>query len=159
MAYEAQSTLETATPDEVEPTRNILDSSALRRLTQRSDRRGALQFAAHLACMLATALLVSLTAPYWFLLIPAMALHGVTIVTMFAPLHECVHRTAFASRSANEIVGWAQPSKPTDFRLRSRCRLRDRNPPLSRGVDRARVSVASRPWPPSPARGVLSRIR
>jgi fatty acid desaturase len=106
MAYEAQSTLETATPDEVEPTRNILDSSALRRLTQRSDRRGALQFAAHLACMLATALLVSLTAPYWFLLIPAMALHGVTIVTMFAPLHECVHRTAFASRSANEIVGW-----------------------------------------------------
>ena len=35
-----------------------------------------------------------------------MALHGVTIVTLFAPMHECVHRTAFASRAANEIVGW-----------------------------------------------------
>jgi fatty acid desaturase len=44
--------------------------------------------------------------PFWYLLIPAMALHGVTIVTLFAPMHECVHRTAFASRAANEIVGW-----------------------------------------------------
>src|SRR3954452_10657946 len=35
-----------------------------------------------------------------------MALHGATIVTLFAPMHECVHRTAFASRAANETVGW-----------------------------------------------------
>jgi fatty acid desaturase len=35
-----------------------------------------------------------------------MALHGVTIVTLFAPMHECVHRTAFASRRANVAVGW-----------------------------------------------------
>jgi len=38
--------------------------------------------------------------------LPAMALHGVTLVTMFAPMHECVHRTAFASRATNEVVGW-----------------------------------------------------
>jgi fatty acid desaturase len=47
-----------------------------------------------------------LARPHWYLLIPAMAVHGVTIVTMFAPLHECVHRTAFASQRANDIVGW-----------------------------------------------------
>jgi fatty acid desaturase len=35
-----------------------------------------------------------------------MLLHGITIVTMFAPMHECVHRTAFASRRANAAVGW-----------------------------------------------------
>jgi fatty acid desaturase len=35
-----------------------------------------------------------------------MALHGVAIVRMFAPMHECAHRTAFASRLANDLVGW-----------------------------------------------------
>ena len=75
-------------------------------MSQRSDRRGALRFGAHLGCMSATGLLVWLSLPYWYLLLPAMALHGVAIVTMFAPMHECVHRTAFASRLANDLVGW-----------------------------------------------------
>jgi fatty acid desaturase len=44
--------------------------------------------------------------PVWYLLIPAMALHGFMIVTLFAPMHECTHRTAFASRGANLAVGW-----------------------------------------------------
>jgi fatty acid desaturase len=35
-----------------------------------------------------------------------MILQGIAIVTMFAPMHECVHRTAFASRAANDILGW-----------------------------------------------------
>jgi hypothetical protein len=56
--------------------------------------------------MSATGLLVWLSLPYWYLLLPAMALHGVAIVRMFAPMHECVHRTAFASRLANDLVGW-----------------------------------------------------
>ena len=51
-------------------------------------------------------MLVWMAQPYWWLLAPAMALHGVTIVTLFAPMHECVHRTAFASRTVNDIVGW-----------------------------------------------------
>ena len=75
-------------------------------LTRRSDLRGALRLAAHLACMAATGTAVWLAAPWWFVLIPAMALHGVTIVTLFAPMHECVHRTAFASPAANAAVGW-----------------------------------------------------
>jgi fatty acid desaturase len=88
------------------PGRNLLDVAALRALSGRSDLRGALRFGAHVAAMAATGCLVWLARPYWYLLIPAMALHGVTIVTLFAPMHECVHRTAFASPAANEIVGW-----------------------------------------------------
>jgi fatty acid desaturase len=53
-----------------------------------------------------TGCLVWLARAHWYLLIPAMALHGMTIVTLFAPMHECVHRTAFASRRANDVVGW-----------------------------------------------------
>ena len=86
--------------------RNLVAPSVLGALSRRSDLRGALQFAAHGACIGATGLLVWLAEPFWYLLVPAMALHGVTIVTMFAPMHECVHRTAFASRGVNEVVGW-----------------------------------------------------
>jgi len=92
--------------DLVPSSRGILGNAALRILSQRSDVRGALQLGAHAGCMSATALLVWLCFPYWYLLIPAMTLHGVTIVTMFGPMHECVHRTAFASRTANDVVGW-----------------------------------------------------
>jgi fatty acid desaturase len=75
-------------------------------ISERSDLRGALQLGAHGACIAATALLVWGALPFWYLLVPAMAVHGITIVTLFAPMHECVHRTAFASRTANLIVGW-----------------------------------------------------
>jgi hypothetical protein len=90
----------------VPPPRGVLAPAALRILARRSDLRGALQFGAHAGCLSATAVLVWLARPYWYLLVPAMALHGVAIVTMFAPMHECVHRTAFASRATNDCVGW-----------------------------------------------------
>jgi fatty acid desaturase len=35
-----------------------------------------------------------------------MVLHGFTLVAMFAPMHECVHRTPFATPRWNEICGW-----------------------------------------------------
>jgi fatty acid desaturase len=107
MASLASNTAGVARAGEGIPTRGLLDGSALRSFARRSDLRGAGQFGAHVACMSATAFLVWLASPIWYLLIPAMALHGATIVTMFAPMHECVHRTAFASRLANEIVGWS----------------------------------------------------
>jgi len=75
-------------------------------LLERSDWDGAVRLTLHLSAMAVTGKLVFLVMPVWFLLIPAMALHGVTIVTLFAPMHECTHRTAFASRRANLVVGW-----------------------------------------------------
>ena len=86
--------------------RNVLDISIVRVLSRRSDLRGLVRFGSHLLVMTATGLLVWLAQPNWWLMIPAMVLHGFTIVTMFAPMHECVHRTAFANRSLNEVFGW-----------------------------------------------------
>jgi fatty acid desaturase len=83
-----------------------LDAAVLGALSRPSDRQGALRLAAHAGCICATGLLVWLALPSWSLLVPAMAVHGLTLVTLFAPMHECVHRTAFASRAANLAVGW-----------------------------------------------------
>jgi fatty acid desaturase len=73
---------------------------------RRSDLRGAIRAGAHLGCVALTGTLVWLALSHWYLLIPAMMLHGLTLVTMFAPMHECTHRTAFRSAAANEAVGW-----------------------------------------------------
>jgi fatty acid desaturase len=86
--------------------RALVDGADLGALARRSDSRGVLQLSAHLGCMAATGLMVWLAGPFWYLLVPAMGLHGVTIVTLFAPMHECVHRTAFASPALNAVVGW-----------------------------------------------------
>jgi len=107
MAYAAPHTMTIAPPDEPIPYGGpVLDGTELQRISQRSDLRGAMQLGAHTACIAATTLLVWVALPFWYLLVPAMVVHGVTIVTLFAPMHECVHRTAFASRTANLIVGW-----------------------------------------------------
>ncbi len=94
------------TVEETPSARGLLGIVDLRTIGQRSDLRGALQVAAHLLCVVATGTLVWLSLPFWFLLIPAMLLHGLTLVSMFAPMHECTHRTAFASPALNEAVGW-----------------------------------------------------
>jgi fatty acid desaturase len=88
------------------PPRDLLAGADLSALTRRSDLRGFARLGEHAACIMATGLLVWLAMPWWGLLVPAMALHGVTLVTLFAPMHECVHRTAFASRRTNVVVGW-----------------------------------------------------
>ena len=88
------------------PGRNVLEISTIRSLSQRSDLQGLARFASHLAVMAFTGFLVWCALPNWFLLVPAMVLHGFTLVTMFAAMHECVHRTAFATPILNEIFGW-----------------------------------------------------
>ena len=94
MAYAAPQTLISAPPDEpILYGRPFLEGAELQQISQRSDLRGAMQLGAHIACIATTTLLVWLALPFWYLLVPAMAVHGVTIVTLFAPMHECVHRT------------------------------------------------------------------
>jgi fatty acid desaturase len=82
-----------------------LDRETIRRLSRRSDPRGLLQLAAHLALLSATGIWVWITrGSLW--LAPAIVLHGVTLNFLFCPLHESVHRTAFASRWINDTVAW-----------------------------------------------------
>ena len=79
---------------------------ALLRLAARSDRRGLAQLALHLSALLATGSAVALArGSLW--LAPALLLHGLVLVFLFAPLHETIHRTAFKSRRLNDLVAFA----------------------------------------------------
>jgi fatty acid desaturase len=85
-------------------TPKVLSGPEVRQLSRRSDRRGALQVALHVASVIACGFLVA-RANAWTLL-PAMLLLGLVQAALFAPVHETMHLTAFASRRANAIVGW-----------------------------------------------------
>ncbi|MDB5371426.1 MAG: Fatty acid desaturase [Belnapia sp.] len=73
-------------------------------LAARSDRRGLVQLAIHLALLLGTGTLVALTEGWW--LAPAVVALGIVQAALFAPFHETMHQTAFASRRLNAVVGW-----------------------------------------------------
>jgi len=75
-------------------------------LGARSDGKGLLQLAPHLGALAATGILVwSARGSFW--LLPAMVAHGILLVSLFAPLHESAHWTAFRSRRLNDVVAWA----------------------------------------------------
>ena len=78
----------------------------LLRLAARSDAKGLAQLACHLGALGATGILVWSARGTWWLL-PALLLHGIVLVFLFAPLHESVHWTAFRSRRLNDAVAWA----------------------------------------------------
>jgi fatty acid desaturase len=82
-----------------------LDKETLRHLSQRSNARGLLQLATHLAILGATGYLVHWTrGELWR--VPAILLYGIALCFVFCALHETVHRTAFASRRLNDAVAW-----------------------------------------------------
>ncbi len=100
--------------------RDLVPATALRDLAQRRDAPGLTFLAAHLATLALTGSLVWLSlGSAW--LWPAMFLHGVVIVHLFAPFHETAHSSAFRSRRLNESVYWATSLilglPPTHFRL------------------------------------------
>ena len=88
----------------------VLSGPEIRALSGRSDLRGALRMGAHAAFIAAGVALVAVAGPWT--LVPAMAVLGVGLATLFAPIHETMHLTAFRSRRANAVVGWlvASPS-------------------------------------------------
>jgi fatty acid desaturase len=82
-----------------------LDKETLRRLSQRSNARGLLQLATHVAILGATGYLVHWTrGELWR--VAAILLYGISLNFVFCALHETVHRTAFASRRLNDAVAW-----------------------------------------------------
>ena len=86
------------------PTDKVLSHDALRQLQTRSDVRGATRLAIHVACLVAAGWWVAI-ASGWMVL-PAVFVLGLVQVALFAPAHETMHQTAFASRRANAVVGW-----------------------------------------------------
>ena len=91
--------------EEVFETSGAIDKPALKALSERSDRRGLMRLAGHLAAILSTGIFLAVAwgSP---LLLPAMVLHGVALVFLFAPLHETIHGTAFRSRALNRAVAF-----------------------------------------------------
>lgn len=88
------------------PGRDVLERDVLRALNVRSNLPGLRHFAGHLIAIGITGLLVHLARIHWALLLPAMIAHGFALVTLFAAMHECVHRTPFRSKWLNQWVGW-----------------------------------------------------
>lgn len=90
----------------VRPPAGLVDGSTLNRLNTRSDAAGAAQTFGHGAALLLTGTTVVL-APAWWLALPAMLVHGIVLVALFAPLHESLHRTVFRRRWANLALAQA----------------------------------------------------
>src|ERR1700686_1188629 len=82
----------------------VLSNQELRALQGRSNVRGGVQLTIHLLLMLGAGWLVAVASGW--LVLPAMLVLGLVQVALFAPAHETMHQTAFASRRANAIVGW-----------------------------------------------------
>jgi fatty acid desaturase len=82
----------------------VLSNQQLRALQGRSDLRGGARLAIHLALLGGAGWLVALSSGWTVL--PAVFVLGLVQVALFAPAHETMHQTAFASRRANAVVGW-----------------------------------------------------
>ena len=78
----------------------------LKALSEPSDAAGLRHLAGHAALLLGSGALIWLSRGSVWLLVPAMLLHGILLIFLFAPLHETVHRTAFRSVRLNDAVGW-----------------------------------------------------
>src|SRR5437764_369989 len=99
-----------ATEDDKQDPRDApLSPDQRRNLQQRSDVRGLARLGGHLLAIGGTAWVYGAIlrgGGPWLLVVPAAVLFGFTLVTMFAAMHESVHRTAFKSTWLNDGVGW-----------------------------------------------------
>lgn len=86
-----------------------LPRSTLERLQRRSDARGLVRLLGHLGAIAGAGYLVYLAESRGtglLLELVTQSVLGFTLVTMFAAMHESVHRTAFRSQRLNDLVGW-----------------------------------------------------
>ncbi len=82
-----------------------LDKHTLRPLLARSDRMAGLWLAGHLLLLALSSLLLWSSIGTWWLLL-TLPLQGVVLIFLFAPLHEAIHGTAFATPWMNRWLGW-----------------------------------------------------
>ena len=86
------------------PADRVLTPVELHALSRRTNLPGALRLCVHAALLLGTGWWLAVAGPWGF--VPAFLAFGLTQVALFAPAHEMMHQTAFASRRANAIFGW-----------------------------------------------------
>src|ERR1700733_13460898 len=81
-----------------------LSNQELRALQGRSDWLGLQRLGIHVALLIGAGWLVAVASGW--AVVPAVFVLGLVQVALFAPAHETMHQTAFASRRANAVVGW-----------------------------------------------------
>lgn len=86
--------------------RQILHAQELSVLNDRSNRKGLIHLSGHLSIMGCSGYLWATNWGNWSLAIPALVIYGFSLATMFAPMHEGIHRTPFANNRLNDIVAW-----------------------------------------------------
>ncbi|MEM0980081.1 MAG: fatty acid desaturase, partial [Cyanobacteria bacterium P01_H01_bin.58] len=77
--------------------RQILPVDDLKQLNVRSNLKGGLQFGGHLLVIGMSGYLWASQRSHLAVALPALVVYGFSLATMFAAVHECAHRTAFAS--------------------------------------------------------------
>jgi fatty acid desaturase len=89
-------------------TAQLVSAAMLGQWNRRSNAAGALRIGAHLTVMILSACVwgqafgpVSIG---WRML--GLVIYGSTLAFMFCPMHECVHRTAFANVRVNDAIAW-----------------------------------------------------
>ena len=85
--------------------KNILSASELKGLNTRSNLNGLIQLGLHGGIMGISGYLW-ISASSWLIEIPALVVYGFSLAAMFAVVHECCHRTAFADNRLNDLVAW-----------------------------------------------------
>jgi fatty acid desaturase len=86
--------------------RPLLDRELLRSLQARTDLDSTLRLSLQVAAFAGCAAAIVVFADRPLIAAPlALALGGIT-ASLFAPFHECIHQTAFRSRSANRAAAW-----------------------------------------------------
>ncbi|WP_404791213.1 fatty acid desaturase family protein [Altericista sp. CCNU0014] len=84
----------------------ILSARELSDLNAKSNLKGALRLLGHLTVMGISGYLWATYLDRGFIALPALAIYGFSFAAMFAPTHECAHRTAFANNQFNDAVAW-----------------------------------------------------
>jgi fatty acid desaturase len=84
----------------------ILSAPSLNILNPKSNLRGWLQLTGHLTVMGISGYLWGTNLQNLSIALPALLIYGFSLAAMFAPLHECCHRTAFASNRLNDMIAW-----------------------------------------------------
>lgn len=84
----------------------VLSVEQLNNLNIRSNWQGIAQLIAHLSVIGISGYLWATTKNNWWVTTPSLIIYGFSLAAMFAVVHECVHRSAFANNRLNDLVAW-----------------------------------------------------
>jgi fatty acid desaturase len=104
-AHQLPAPTDIGSPASIKPER-ILAADELTNFNTRSNLQGLLRLTGHLTILGISGYLWATNLDRLFIAIPFLFVYGFSLAAMFAVVHECGHRTAFANNHINDIVAW-----------------------------------------------------